>query len=129
MKTAFLTVPPGRTGEYSGRYFGPNSVIEVTALEAAALREMFGDRPFVSATKSSTGHMLAAAGSFEAVACVKMLEDQKVPGTINTETIDPDCAGINYVLGETVGAPLDYVLSNSFGFGDHNATLVFQRAV
>ena len=97
-------------------------------VEAMALREMFGDGPFVSATKSSTGHMLAAAGSFEAVACVKMLEEQKVPGTINTETIDPDCAGINYVLGETVDVPLEFVLSNSFGFGDHNATLVFQQA-
>lgn len=97
-------------------------------VEAVALREMFGDKPFVSATKSSTGHMLAAAGSFEAVACVKMLADQKVPATINTETIDPDCAGINYVLGETIEAPLAFVLSNSFGFGDHNATLVFQRA-
>ena len=98
-------------------------------VEAAALREMFGDRPYVSATKSSTGHMLAAAGSFEAVSCVKMLQEQKVPATINTETIDPDCNGINYVLGRTIDAPLNYVLSNSFGFGDHNATLIFQRAV
>ena len=89
---------------------------------------MFGDRPYVSATKSSTGHMLAAAGAFEAVACVKMLQEQKVPAAINTETIDPDCNGINYVLGETIDAPLHYVLSNSFGFGDHNATLIFQRA-
>lgn len=97
-------------------------------VEAIALREMFGDRPYVSATKSSTGHMLAAAGSFEAVACVKMLTEQKVPATINTKTIDPDCAGINYVLGATIDAPLEFVLSNSFGFGDHNATLVFQRA-
>ena len=97
-------------------------------VEAAALHEMFGDRPYVSATKSSTGHMLSAAGAFEAVACVRMLEEQKVPATINTETIDPDCAGINYVLGETIDAPLQFVLSNSFGFGDHNATLIFQRA-
>lgn len=97
-------------------------------VEAAALREMFGDRPFVSATKSSTGHMLAAAGSFEAAACVKMLVEQRVPATINTETIGDDCAGINYVLGETISAPQEFVLSNSFGFGDHNATLVFQRA-
>lgn len=97
-------------------------------VEAVALRETFGAKPYVSATKSSTGHMLAAAGSFEAVACVKMLAEQKVPATINTETIDPDCAGINYVLGETIDAPLQFVLSNSFGFGDHNATLVFQRA-
>ena len=97
-------------------------------VEAAALKEMFGDRPYVSATKSSTGHMLAAAGAFEAVACVKMLQEQKVPAAINTETIDPDCTGINYVLGETIDAPLQFVLSNSFGFGDHNATLIFQRA-
>lgn len=97
-------------------------------VEAVVLREVFGDKPFISATKSSTGHMLAAAGSFEAVACVKMLQEQKVPATINTESIDPDCAGINYVLGETIDAPLEFVLSNSFGFGDHNATLVFQRA-
>lgn len=97
-------------------------------VEAAALHEMFGDKPYISATKSSTGHMLSAAGAFEAVACVKMLAEQKVPATINTETIDPDCAGINYVLGDTIDAPLEFVLSNSFGFGDHNATLVFQRA-
>lgn len=97
-------------------------------VEAGALREMFGDKPYISATKSSTGHMLSAAGAFEAVSCVKMLEDQKVPATINTETIAPDCTGINYVLGETIDAPLDFVLSNSFGFGDHNASLIFQRA-
>ena len=97
-------------------------------VEAKALREMFGDGPFVSATKSSTGHMLAAAGSFEAVACVKMLLEQRVPATINTETIGDDCAGINYVLGKTISAPQEFVLSNSFGFGDHNASLVFQRA-
>ena len=97
-------------------------------VEAAALREMFGDTPYVSATKSSTGHMLSAAGAFEAVACVKMLAEQRVPATINTQNIDPDCAGINYVLGQTIATPLEFALSNSFGFGDHNATLVFQRA-
>jgi 3-oxoacyl-[acyl-carrier-protein] synthase II len=97
-------------------------------VEADALREMFGDTPYISATKSSTGHMLAAAGSFEAVTCVKMLQEQRVPATINTETIDPDCDGINYLLGESIDAPLDFVLSNSFGFGDHNASLIFQRA-
>ena len=73
--------------------------------------------------------MLAAAGSFRGAGLRQDAgRNRRVPATINTETIDPDCAGINYVLGETIEAPLEFVLSNSFGFGDHNASLVFQRA-
>jgi len=97
-------------------------------VEAEALRTLFGDRPYISATKSSTGHMLSAAGAFEAVVCVQMLREQKVPATINTEKIAPECEGLNYVLGKSVSVPLRYVLSNSFGFGDHNATIIFERA-
>ncbi|MBW1991081.1 MAG: beta-ketoacyl-ACP synthase II [Deltaproteobacteria bacterium] len=96
--------------------------------EARAILELFGSRqPLVSATKSLTGHLLGAAGAVEAIFTVLSLKDGVVPPTINLTELDPECAGLEYVMDQARAAPLKYAVSNSFGFGGTNATLVFKR--
>ena len=98
-------------------------------LETIAIRRLFGDdagRIPVSSTKSMIGHLLGAAGAVEAGISVLALQDQVIPPTINYETQDPDC-DLDYVPNESRDAKLEYVLSNSFGFGGTNAALLFQR--
>ncbi len=98
--------------------------------EAAALRQVFGGRrglPLVSATKSMTGHLLGAAGAVEAIfVCLSLLHG-RIPPTINVAHPDPECGGLNLVREKAVELPLRYALSNSFGFGGTNASLVFKR--
>jgi 3-oxoacyl-(acyl-carrier-protein) synthase len=74
-----------------------------------------------------TGHLIGAAGAVEAFACLKVLETGILPPTINYETPDPDC-DLDYVPNTARESAVDVVISNSFGFGGHNATLVFRRA-
>lgn len=100
------------------------------AVETLALRAVFGDRtraPWVSSTKSMTGHMLGAAGAVEAAYCALALAHGVVPPTINLENPDPAC-DLDYVPGTARARNLQYVLSNSFGFGGTNVSLVFGRA-
>ncbi|MFN8588995.1 MAG: beta-ketoacyl-ACP synthase II [Candidatus Eisenbacteria bacterium] len=100
------------------------------ACETRAIREVFGahaDRLLVPATKSMTGHALGAAGALEAVASVLMLRDGIVHPTINLEQPDPEC-DLDHVPGTAREADVRVVMSNSFGFGGHNAVLVFRRA-
>jgi 3-oxoacyl-[acyl-carrier-protein] synthase II len=97
--------------------------------ETAAIRLAMGDYADstpVSSTKSMTGHTLGAAGAIEAVACLLALRDQTMPATINYTTPDPEC-DLDYVPNEARGASFDYVMSNSFGFGGHNVSLIFGR--
>ena len=97
-------------------------------IETLALRKVFGERvPAVSSTKSMTGHTLGAAGALEAAICVQALKHQTLPPTINQETADPDC-DLDYVPNEARQAQVEVALTNSFGFGGHNATLVFGMA-
>ncbi|MHB8508990.1 MAG: beta-ketoacyl-ACP synthase II [Candidatus Dormibacteria bacterium] len=97
--------------------------------ESSALREVFGeaaDSVAVSSTKSMTGHLLGAAGALESVVCIKAIAEGQVPPTINLDEVDPDC-NLNHV--RTARAQTVRVaLNNSFGFGGHNATLVFSGA-
>jgi len=81
----------------------------------------------VSSTKSMTGHLLGAAGAIEAIVCVKALEEGFIPPTINYKDPDPDC-DLDYVPNEGRKAELTYAMSNSLGFGGHNATIVFKKA-
>ncbi|RMF72296.1 MAG: beta-ketoacyl-[acyl-carrier-protein] synthase II [Acidobacteria bacterium] len=107
-------------------------------IEARAIRTVFGehaDRMFVSSTKSMTGHLLGAAGGFEAVVTVLALARGIVPPTANLDTLDERIEGGDialaaerFVPGRAIEAPLGAALSNSFGFGGTNATLVFRRA-
>ena len=81
----------------------------------------------VSGTKSMTGHLLGAAGAIEAVFCIKAITDNVVPPTINTENVDPALpTNVQLVLGKALKKTVNVAMSNSFGFGGHNATVVFK---
>lgn len=98
--------------------------------ETMAVKRAFGDHAYklsVSSTKSMTGHMLGAAGGAEAVFSVLALHNQVVPPTINLENPDPEC-DLDYVPNTSREMKLNVVLSNSFGFGGTNGTLVFRKA-
>lgn len=101
------------------------------AIESRVIREVFGKHAdqglVVSSTKSMHGHMLGAAGSYEAGVCVLALQHGIVPPTINLDDPDPAC-DLDYVPHTARPADLEYALSNSFGFGGTNATLIFRRA-
>lgn len=97
--------------------------------ETQAIKNVFGAHAkqlAVSSTKSMTGHLLGAAGGVEGVISVKAIDDGIVPATINYETPDPDC-DLDYVPNESRKQDVNVVLSNSFGFGGHNACLVFKK--
>ncbi len=97
--------------------------------ETLAIKEVFGGKekaPPVSSTKSMTGHALGAAGGIEAVFGVKALTENVLPPTINYENPDPDC-DLDYIPNKPREAEVEYVLSNSFGFGGTNACLIFKR--
>ena len=100
------------------------------ACETKAIKIVLGEEKaretLISSTKSMTGHMLGAAGAIEAIACLKVLETGIVPPTINYLEPDPEC-DLNYVPGKAVKADIDLCLSNSLGFGGHNACLAFRR--
>jgi 3-oxoacyl-[acyl-carrier-protein] synthase II len=98
------------------------------AAESGAIRAVFGaDAPPVSSTKSMTGHLLGGAAALEAIACIRALETGILPPTINYEVPDPAC-DLDYVPNVARNADPKIALSNSFGFGGHNATIAFGRA-
>jgi 3-oxoacyl-[acyl-carrier-protein] synthase II len=97
------------------------------ATETAAIKLALGDDAYrvpVSSTKSMTGHLLGGAGAVEAVASILALERSLIPPTINLDTPDPEC-DLDYVPNQPREFSGDYAMSNSFGFGGHNVTLVF----
>jgi 3-oxoacyl-[acyl-carrier-protein] synthase II len=97
--------------------------------ETKAIKTVFGEHAYklnVSSTKSMTGHLLGAAGAMEAAACLLAMRDGIVPPTINLDTPDPVC-DLNYTPKVAVKKELNYALSNSFGFGGHNASLLFKK--
>lgn len=98
---------------------------ETTAIKTA-LGEEKAHEILISSTKSMTGHLLGAAGAIEAAVCLKVLETGIVPPTINLEEPDPAC-DLNYVPNKAVKAEIDLCLSNSLGFGGHNACLAFRK--
>jgi 3-oxoacyl-[acyl-carrier-protein] synthase II len=98
------------------------------AFETIAIKKVFGDdtKVPVSSTKSMTGHLLGAAGSLEAVLCTKVINDSFIPATIGLKNPDPEL-DLDYVPNEGREANVDYVLSNSLGFGGHNGTLIIKK--
>ncbi len=98
--------------------------------ETAAIKQVFGEHAYklmVSSTKSMSGHLLGAAGSFEAIACLLALRDGCIPPTINYTTPDP-ALDLDYVPNTARAKPITVALSNSMGFGGHNASLIFAKA-
>jgi 3-oxoacyl-[acyl-carrier-protein] synthase II len=100
-----------------------NDLAETNAIKAA-----FGDQAYripISSTKSMTGHMMGATGAVEAVICIQALRHGILPPTINYHTPDPKC-DLDYIPNQALEKPIRIALSNSFGFGGHNAVLVFR---
>lgn len=97
--------------------------------ETQAIKSVFGDHAYkllVSSTKSMTGHLLGAAGAVEAIITVLTIQQGIIPPTINYEFPDPDC-DLNYVPNKSVRKDVDVAISNTFGFGGHNASLIFKK--
>jgi len=96
-------------------------------LETIAIKRVFGsDAPPISSTKSMIGHTLGAAGAIEALVCILAMRDGVLPPTINYETPDPEC-DLDYIPNQARKCQVDVCLSNSFGFGGHNVSLVLKR--
>ncbi|MED4455411.1 beta-ketoacyl-ACP synthase II [Metabacillus fastidiosus] len=99
--------------------------------ETLAIKEVFGDhanKVAISSTKSMTGHLLGAAGGVEAIFSVLAIKEGIIPPTINLETPDPEC-DLDYVPNEARKQEVNVALSNSLGFGGHNATIIFKKYV
>jgi len=97
--------------------------------ETIAMKRMYGDHAYnlaISSTKSMTGHLLGAAGAIEAAFTVLAIKNDIVPPTINIENPDPEC-DLNYIPNTAKKQPVNVAMSNSLGFGGHNASLVFER--
>ncbi|USK71193.1 beta-ketoacyl-ACP synthase II [Peribacillus asahii] len=97
--------------------------------ETMAIKEVFGDHAYklaVSSTKSMTGHLLGAAGGIEAIFTVQAIQEGIIPPTIHIETQDPEC-DLDYVPNEARKADIQAAISNSLGFGGHNATILFKK--
>jgi 3-oxoacyl-[acyl-carrier-protein] synthase II len=98
-------------------------------IETKAIKAVFGENAkniSISSTKSMTGHMLGATGAVEAIVSIKAIENDVIPPTINLKYPDPEC-DLNYTPNIKINKPVNAVLSNTFGFGGHNSTLVFKK--
>ncbi len=97
--------------------------------ESLAIKKLFGEHAYklsVSSTKSMTGHLLGAAGAIESIASILALKNGKIPPTINLDEPSPEC-DLNYTAKVSVDKDIKYALSNTFGFGGHNASLLFKK--
>ncbi len=97
--------------------------------ETKSIKKVFGDHAYkmnLSATKSMTGHLLGAAGAVEAIATILAVVNDKIPPTINFENPDPEC-DLNYTFNKPQERIVNYALSNAFGFGGHNTTVIFKK--
>lgn len=98
--------------------------------ELKALKNIIGDSdasPSISGTKSMTGHLLGAAGAVEAIAGIKAMEHNTVPPTINVDELDAEAEGLDVVINEAKEKEINYVMSDTFGFGGHNTIVIFGR--
>jgi 3-oxoacyl-[acyl-carrier-protein] synthase-1 len=126
MRLALSTLPAGRTIDYINSHGTSTPVGDVTEMEA--IRRVFGDvHPPVASTKSLTGHSLGATGVHEAIYSLIMLQKDFIAASANITTLDPALRPDEIVMQRRDGVKLDSVLSNSFGFGGTNATLVMSR--
>ena len=99
------------------------------SIETLAIKRTFGDAAYtvpISSTKSMMGHLIAAAGSVEAIVCLLAIRDGVLPPTINLDNPDPEC-DLDYIPNQARHKEIDVALSNSFGFGGQNITLILRR--
>lgn len=99
-------------------------------IESRAICKLFGDHAAdmaVTSTKGATGHMMAAGGITEAIACIQSIRTGIVPPTINLKNLDEECRGLNYVPGEAIKKEVKVAMSNSFGFGGQNSSIIFKK--
>jgi 3-oxoacyl-[acyl-carrier-protein] synthase II len=99
------------------------------SIETLAIKKTFGETAYkvpISSTKSMMGHLIAAAGSVEAIVCLLTIRDGLLPPTINLDNPDPEC-DLDYIPHEARKKRVDVALSNSFGFGGQNITLILKR--
>ncbi len=97
--------------------------------ETKAIKKLFGEHAYklaISSTKSMTGHLLGATGALESIACILTIKNSIVPPTINLDEPDPEC-DLNYTPKVAVEKNIEYALTNTFGFGGHNSTLLFKK--
>jgi len=99
--------------------------------EMKAIHNVFSERIYdlnISSTKSMTGHLLGAAGAIESIACILAIENHIIPPTINLNTLDPDLdPKVNYTANKAENKHVEYALCNTFGFGGHNASIIFKK--
>lgn len=95
------------------------------SVETSAIKKVFKENlPYVSSTKGATGHMMGAGGITETITCVKAIETGILPPTINLNEVDPECAGIDFVANTAKKADIKYAMSNAFGFGGQNSSII-----
>lgn len=95
------------------------------AVETSSIKKVFGNTlPYVSSTKGATGHMMGAGGITETITCVKAIETGIIPPTINLNEVDPECAGIDFVANTAKKVDIKYAMSNAFGFGGQNSSII-----
>lgn len=94
-------------------------------VETSAIKKLFADKlPYVSSTKGATGHMMGAGGITETITCIKTIETGIIAPTINLNEVDPECAGIDFVANTAKKADIKYAMSNAFGFGGQNSSII-----
>ncbi|MDH5600706.1 MAG: beta-ketoacyl-ACP synthase I [Gammaproteobacteria bacterium] len=126
MQQALATIPEGSKVNYINAHGTSTPVGDIRELEA--IKEVFGDdMPYIASTKSLTGHALGAAGVNEAIYSLIMQEEGFIAASANIEELDPDAEGYPIVRERIDNAEFDCVMSNSFGFGGTNATLIFKK--
>jgi 3-oxoacyl-[acyl-carrier-protein] synthase II len=99
--------------------------------ETKAIKKLFGEHAYklsISSTKSMTGHLLGATGALEAIVCILAIKNSIIPPTINLDEADPEC-DLNYTPKVAVNKNVNYAITNTFGFGGHNSTLLFKKYV
>jgi 3-oxoacyl-[acyl-carrier-protein] synthase II len=100
-------------------------LVSFLPVDSKTLFNIFGNKPYVSSTKSVHGHGIGSASLIESVICILSLRNNQVPGTINLKNIDINCPG-NHVT-ETIDTNVSHVINNSFGFGGANAFVIFSK--
>ena len=97
-------------------------------IELNAIQKLFKHNIYVSSTKSSIGHLLGAAGVVESIACIMAVKNNTIPPTINHKTDDPNIDNkLNLTLNTAQKRKVNYALTNTFGFGGHNASVLFKK--